>query len=265
MAIKRMSVGNREMKEKLVSIITPMHNAEKFVARTIESVQKQTYTDWEMIIVDDGSSDGSADIVQTYAKSDTRIHYKRLDQNAGVAQARNIAIQSAVGRYIAFLDSDDIWKPDKLRRQLALMQETGTMFCYTACGVIDEDGKESGRVRHVPERVAYKDLLKGNVIPCLTVLLDRKQLSQQGINVAMPLVPHEDYAAWLSILKQGVVADGINEILAEYRVNKKSVSANKLQAMKWTWQIYRKQEKLGLVKSMECFLGYLYQAGRKHI
>lgn len=253
------------MEMNKVSIITPMYNAQRYIAKTIESVQEQTYSDWEMIIVDDCSTDNSADIVQAYAKEDERICYIRLDKNEGVAYARNIAIQRANGRYLAFLDSDDIWNADKLRRQLVFMQEKKAVFCYTACNVIDANGEAIGKTRNVPSNVTYTELLKGNVIPCLTVLLDIKKLSEWGINISMPLIPHEDYAMWLSILKEGVVAEGMNEVLAEYRVGRSSISANKLKTMKWTFDIYWKYLKLGLGKSCRYFANYVLAAIRKRI
>lgn len=247
------------MEEKLVSIITPMYNAKAFIAETMESVLAQTYPYWEMIIVDDVSTDSCAEIVKAYAMKDSRIKYYKHQKNSGVAVARNTAIQKASGRYIAFLDSDDLWKANKLEKQLQFMKEKQVTFCYSDCEIINETGESTGKIRHVPEMQDYKKLLKGNAIPCLTVLIDRSRVSK----IEMPLIPHEDYAAWLSILKTGIVAYGQNEVLAKYRVNSTSLSGNKVQAAIWTWNIYRKQEKLGIIKSIYCFICYMLAAIKK--
>lgn len=247
------------MAEELVSIITPMYNAERFITKTIESVQAQTYQNWEMLIVDDMSVDKGAQIVQKYAGTDRRIRYIKHTRNGGVAKARNTALTEAKGRYIAFLDSDDIWKAGKLKTQIDFMRKKGAAFCFSACEVIDEQGKKTGKVRHVPAELTYKDLLKGNAIACLTVVLDREQID----DIRMLSIPHEDYAAWLDILKKGITAYGIDEVLAKYRVSNNSVSKNKLRAAKWTWDIYLKQQKLGFMRSCHCFICYLIAAIRK--
>lgn len=247
------------MVEGLVSVVTPMYNAEKFIAETIESVQAQTYQNWEMVIVDDVSTDGSSEIVKEYAKEDSRIRYLRHERNRGVSQARNTSLQAARGQYAAFLDSDDLWMPDKLEKQLTFMKKQGAAFCYSACRVIGQDGTPAGKTRYVPLSRNYRELLKGNVIPCLTVILDRSQVK----NIHMPDMPHEDYGAWLDILKTGITACGLNEVLAEYRVSGESVSGNKFAAAKWTWDIYRRQQGLGILKSCWCFGHYVVGAVRK--
>lgn len=244
------------MDRELVSVITPMYNAEKYIAQTIESVQAQTYENWEMLIVDDVSCDAGVEIVQGYMVKDPRIKYLKHEKNAGVAQARNTALKAAKGQYVAFLDSDDLWMTNKLEKQIRFMKEKKAVFCYSACEIMDEYGKSTGKVRNVPVKQQYKDLLKGNAIPCLTVILDRSQIG----NVEMPVIPHEDYAAWLNILKKGITAYGMDEVLAKYRVNNHSLSGNKLQAAKWTWDIYRKQQKLGVMKSCYCFVCYIIAA-----
>lgn len=249
------------MENELVSIITPVYNAQDTIAGTIESVQAQTCGNWEMILADDCSTDNSMEIMQSYAKKDSRIRLLVQKTNQGVAQARNAAIASAKGRFVAFLDSDDLWCPDKLEKQLAFMKQKQAAFCYTACDVIDEYGKQMGKVRFVPETADYNTLLKGNYIPCLTVVIDRKTIDIPS----MPSIPHEDYAVWLEILKAGHSAWGLNEVLARYRVNQHSVSSNKLKAAGWTWNIYRKNQKLSLIKSSYCFMSYLVRAVIKRI
>lgn len=251
---------NEEMTtESMVSIITPMYNAEKTIAQTIESVLHQTYQNWEMIIMDDCSSDQSASIVEEYLKQDPRIRYYREKANCGVAKVRNDAIAQAKGEYLAFLDSDDLWRAKKLDCQIRFMKENKVQFCYSACSVIDASGQTAGKVRNVPEVADYNKLLKGNFIPCLTVVLEKR------IMLEMPQIPHEDYATWLAILRSGKKAFGLNEVLADYRVNLSSVSANKWKAMKWTWSIYRYQEKLSYVKSCFYFVHYIMRAIRKRL
>lgn len=248
--------------ETLVSIITPMYNAKRFVALTIESVLAQTYTNWEMIIVDDCSTDDSAAIVKEYSNKDSRVKYFKLEKNSGIAKARNFALEMAKGRYVAFLDSDDIWKPQKLEKQLEFMNENGAHFCHSACDVIREDGTPTGQVRHIPFRVDYKGLLPGDCIACLTVVIDRKYIKDP----VMPYIHHEDYAAWLDVLKKyDEVALGLDEVLASYRVSANSKSGNKVKAAKWTWNIYRKYLKLPIVKSCYYFVGYAVKAVLKRM
>lgn len=244
---------------ELVSIITPMYNASRYIAHTIAAVQKQTYTNWEMIILDDLSEDDGPQIVQEYAAKDERIRYYRADEKCGVAKARNEAIQRAKGRYIAFLDSDDLWKPEKLEKQINFMKEKQSAFSFTACGVIDENGKSLNKVRHVPEQITYEELLHGNVIPCLTVIIDKEQVGE----IAMPQMGHEDYATWLTIIKELPEAHGMNETLGYYRVNRNSVSSNKARAVRWTWDIYRKNQKISVVKSAYYLAGHILQAMKK--
>lgn len=245
----------------LVSIITPMYNAKQYISETIESVIAQVYTNWEMIIVDDGSTDESPKVVQEYAKKDARIRYYRQQKNGGIAKARNTAIGYARGRYVAFLDSDDLWKPDKLQKQLVFMEKEGAHFSHTACGIIDGNGLVTGKVRHVPKTIDYKHLLRGNGIACLTVVIDRKYIDK----IAMPDIPHEDYAMWLDIMKRGEIAWGLDDELAEYRVAQHSVSNNKLRAAGWTWNIYRHYLQLPIWKAAESFICYMWKAVVKRV
>ena len=246
------------MIDGMVSVITPMYNAEKWIEKTIQSVQAQSYSCWEMIIMDDCSTDGSPEIVKSLQKQDSRIRYYRNGANSGVAMTRNQAISYAKGQYIAFLDSDDKWYPSKLERQIVKMQKEQIAFCYSACEVIDESGKRVN-IRNVPEKAGYKELLKGNAIPCLTVVLDRKQIPE----ISMPRMPHEDYAAWLKITGSGITAYGMNEVLAGYREAGSSVSSDKFQAMRWTWAIYRQFLGLSFAKACYCFCFYVINALKK--
>lgn len=238
-----------------------MYNASATIKDTIESVLAQTYKNWEMIILDDCSLDSSATIVEEYCKKDLRIKYVLSEINQGVCASRNKALKLASGELIAFLDSDDTWAADKLEKQCQFMRNNDIAFSYTACDVIDEKGVPTGQIRNVPKEIDYKGLLKGNCIPCLTVMIDRKKVNFDG----MPSVHHEDYAAWLSVLKTGIKAYGMNEVLAHYRVCNSSLSGNKFKAMKWTWDIYRKQENLGIIKSSYYFCNYVIKALLKRV
>lgn len=246
---------------ELVSIITPMYNAQKYIESTIASVQKQTYSNWEMIIVDDCSTDNSPDIVAKYAAEDNRIKYFRNKGRNGVAAARNEAMRIATGRYIAFLDSDDLWKPDKLQVQIEFMNTKGVHFCCTACNIIDRNGDFSGKIRYVPDKCDYKKLLKGNSVACLTVVIDRKYIQ----NMNMPSIPHEDYATWLDVCRTGETVYGINKVLASYRISNNSISNNKIKAATWTWNIYRNYLHISLIKSMYYFVCYVINAVVKRI
>ena len=243
----------------LVSIITPMFNAKKYISDTIDSVLSQTYNNWEMIIVDDCSTDGCNEIVLEYCNKDNRIKYIKNENNCGVAESRNKAIKYANGKYIALLDSDDIWKSQKIEKQVTFMQDGDKEFSFCACEIIDSDGNAISKVRRAVSRVDYKELLKGNTIPCLTVMIDMSRIKK----IEMPNIPHEDYVTWLNILRSGVVAYGLDEILASYRESNNSVSANKLKAMKWTWNIYRHELDLSFTSSIYYFANYIFNAYKK--
>lgn len=241
------------MKKNLVSIITPMYNSEKYIGITIESALNQTYKDWEMIIVDDCSSDNSPKIVKEYAKNDERIKYIKTDSNKGVSNARNIALKMANGQFISFLDSDDIWDEDKLKKQVDFMKKNKCTISFTAYELIDENNEKLNKIINVPKIVDYKTLLKGNILGCLTVMIDKSKLD---FEIKMSGVRHEDYVLWLSILKKGHIAYGINEVLAEYRKSSTSLSGNKIKSAMWTWKIYRNIEQIPLHKCIYYFINY---------
>ena len=165
------------MNYKLVSIITPSYKSEKFISQTIESVLGQTYQNWEIIIVDDVSPDNSNKIIEEYSKKDSRIKLIKLEKNSGAAVARNIAIEESKGRYIAFLDADDIWKPEKLEKQIEFMRKNNYAFTYTAYEKVDENGVVFGKIG-VPLKVSYNQLLRTCVIGCLTAVYDREKLAK---------------------------------------------------------------------------------------
>ncbi len=243
------------MHNEVVSIITPAFNSSHFIRQTIESVQAQTYEHWEAIIVDDCSQDNTCEIVKEKAKKDDRIRLIRLPQNVGPAVSRNTAIEAAKGRYIAFLDCDDIWVPEKLEKQLDFMEKNESAFSYTAYETINEYGTVMGKKIGVPEIIDYRGLLLTCVIGCLTVIYDTRKIGK----LYMPDIPKgQDYALWLKILKKCSFAHGLNERLALYRVRSSSISRNKLAKAKYQWKIYRDIEKLPLFKSIYYFFNYAY-------
>lgn len=241
----------------LVSIITPTYNSAATIADTIQSVIVQSYSDWEMIIVDDASADNTIDIVKQLQHKESRISLVQLDSNAGAAFARNTAIKLAKGRYIAFLDSDDCWKASKLSKQIHFMQSNGLSFSFTAYEKVNEYNEYIGDVG-VPETVDYPTLLKSNIIGCLTAIYDTKYIGK----VYMPEIrTRQDYGLWLDILKNHtVVAYGLNEVLATYSVRSDSISSNKKKAAFNTFKLYRDIEELGSIKSVYYFYHYSLRA-----
>ncbi|QIZ10387.1 glycosyltransferase family 2 protein [Priestia megaterium] len=248
--------------EAAVSIITPTYNASKFITETIHSVKEQTFTNWEMIIVDDCSSDNTVDIVKQEMVHDSRIKLFELKENSGPANARNRAIAAAKGNYLAFLDSDDLWLPQKLERQVVFMEENDLAFSYTDYRIMNENGEKTDVVFRVPPKLEYKSLLKNTMIGTLTVLLDKRKV---GV-VQMPLYRDcsEDFGLWLSILSKGIHAYGLNEELAIYRKCVHSLSSNKLKSAQKTWNTYRKVQKINIAAALWYFVNYSLHAFKKH-
>lgn len=236
----------------LVSIITPLFNGSAFLERTIQSVLSQTYINWELIIVDDCSQDDSLTIAESYGKQDIRIKVIQLERNSGAAVARNTAIEAAQGRYIAFLDSDDLWKPEKLEKQIGFMLRNDVAFSYTAYEKINESGDVFGFMG-VPEKVSYKQLLKTCVIGCLTAIYDTKVLGK----IYMPTTTkREDYATWLNVLKKVGYAYGLTLPLAQYRVYANQTSGKKASMAKENWRLYRDLENLNIFQASYYFSNY---------
>ncbi len=230
----------------LVSIIMPNYNGARFLSESIESVLNQTYKNWELIFVDDCSTDNSLEMVMSY--NDERIRVIKNQKNSGAAITRNNAIKQAKGRWIAFLDSDDKWKEEKLEKQLKFMIENNYSFTFTHYQVVNGQGEEITVFKPKKNEYDYKTICKHCYIGCLTVIYDKEKLGE----VLMPpeAVKREDFACWLSILKTGVNAVCLHEDLATYRVHNGSVSSNKLKIVKYHWNVYRKIEKLNFFKSM---------------
>ncbi|MCR4673922.1 MAG: glycosyltransferase, partial [Lachnospiraceae bacterium] len=252
------------LEDNLVSIITPLYNAKAYIEETIKSVLSQTYKEWEMIIVDDGSTDGSFELVKEFIDSlssdeKRKFHLLQNEKNSGITETRNRGLKEAKGRYIAFLDSDDLWDEEKLEKQLRYLKDTEAAFCFTQCRIIDENGIFTGRFRKVPVTAEYETLLMDNYIPCLTVLADRSVIPTE--HLMMPNIRHEDYAAWLNVLRDSSVkAVGMQETLASYRVNISSTSGNKIEAAKWHWQVLRHQEKINFLRSIKYMFSYIFKA-----
>ena len=236
----------------LVTIITPSYNSSIFILKTLKSVTSQSFDNWEMIIVDDCSSDNSVEVIQSFADQDPRIKLIQLAENSGAAVARNTAIEAAKGHYIAFLDSDDAWLPNKLEKQIAFMQENNYPFTYAAYDKVNESDEVFGHVG-VPDKVTYSDLLKSCSIGCLTAMYDTEFFGK----VYMPLIrKRQDLGLWLKLLKKTKYAYGLNETLGLYKVRSDSISANKKSAALFTWRLYREVEKINLLKAIYYFSHY---------
>ncbi|MFP9136003.1 glycosyltransferase family 2 protein [Devosia sp. XGJD_8] len=247
------------MIEDLVSIVTPAYKAEGYVAETIRSVQAQSYRNWEMLIVEDGSPDKTAEVVASYAETDLRIRLIR-QVNSGPAMARQKALDHAQGRYIAFLDSDDLWLPEKLATQLAFMTAQDAVLSFTGFRRINADGTETGRLISAPATLNYHSLLGNTAIATSTVIIDR----QKSGPFNMTKTYYDDFVLWLGILKRGHLARGLDADLMRYRVLGLSVSRNKWRSMRMVWKTYRDIERLSLVRSAFAFARYAWNAWWKY-
>ncbi|MBE5749322.1 MAG: glycosyltransferase family 2 protein [Clostridiales bacterium] len=234
------------MSEKLVSIITPTYNCAKFIARTLDSVKAQTYQNWEMIIVDDRSQDNTKEIVEEYMKNDSRIQYHLLDENSGAAVARTTAMKLAKGSYMAFLDSDDIWLPDKLERQIKWMNDNGYAFSCTAYEQIDEEDNLLNRTIKTIKKTNYNRLLLDCPVGNSTVVYDVEKMGKFEVpNIRK----RNDDALWLQMLKKEKYIWGMPDVLMQYRIRKNSISSNKLKVIKYHWILYREIEHLSVIRS----------------
>lgn len=252
------------MKEKHpdVSVITPVHDSEKFISDAITSVLEQKFTDWEMILADDCSTDHSLEICRRFAARDSRIRVVELDRHSGPAGARNTAIRAASGRYIAFLDSDDFWHPDKLDLQLDLFKRTEAPLVYSAYEIIDERNLNKHKIISVPSSIDYYGLLNATVIATVTAVYDTARVGK----VMMPdILKRQDYALWLKILRKGGKACAVTRPLAWLRKRQGSVSSNKLSAMRYTWMVYRGLENLSFLRSVYHFSNYAARAFIKNL
>jgi len=220
----------------LISVIMPAYNAEKTIEAAICSVLAQTYKNFELIIIDDCSSDATAEIIEKYVNEKHSIRICRNDCNRGIAFSRNTGIESAKGEWVAFLDSDDMWRKDKLRKQMDFIRETGAVISYTASAFIDAAGHPCGYTLPAQYRMNYKDLLRHNLMSCSSVIVRRDIMLKTRMSDGMI---HEDYAAWLQILRETTFAFGLNEPLLTYRVSKNSWSGNRLKSARMIFETYK--------------------------
>ncbi len=244
-----------------VSIVVPVYNAQSCIADTIMSVLEQTYTDYELLLIDDGSDDRSCDIINEYTCEKVRLLSN--EEGKGAAGARNTGIKAASGRYIAFIDADDLWLKDKLMKQTEFMKNRNAAFSFTGYEFADERGNGLGRIVRVPEEITYKEALKNTTIFTSTVMFDMNVLKKEDI--LMPHVKSEDTATWWQVLKKGYRAYGLDESLTLYRRMGSSLSSNKLEAIRRIWNLYRKTEKLGLLTSLYCFIFWAVRAVARRV
>jgi teichuronic acid biosynthesis glycosyltransferase TuaG len=237
-----------------VAVIMPCHNGRRTLEQSVRSLQSQTFTDWQLVFVDDGSTDGSSQIIADIAAEDPRIHVITNSAASGASSARNRALEATRARYIAFLDCDDLWLPRKLEVELAAMQKERAVLVCAPYEIMDEEGTPIGHVPASPGKITYSGVLGYNPIGCLTVLLDRSLCGD--IRFDTTLVTSEDYLLWLQVLKSGKPAFCVDETLAMYRVHSKSLSSNKMAAAKRRWRVYREFERLGLLESSYWFVRY---------
>lgn len=244
------------MRTPLVSVITPTYNTEAFISDTIDSVRAQSYTNWELVLVDDASSDRTVEILNSYAAIDDRIKVHILETNSGAAIARNTAIENASGAYIAFLDADDLWKPEKLTKQIAFMQEKNIAVSFTSYELMDEAGRSLGKMVKALPKVNFSKMLKSNYIGNLTGIYDAEELGK----VYMPNIrKRQDWALWLTLVQKVGFAYSLEAPLSRYRVRENSISSNKLNLLKYNYTIYRKALKFGAFKSTVYLLRFLIE------
>lgn len=246
--------------EGLVSIVTPAYRAAPFIGETIRSVLAQTYTDFEILIVDDCSPDDTAAVVEGARSGDSRIRLLRQKRNGGPAAARNRALSEARGRWIAFLDSDDLWLPRKLELQLPFHRAHGAKISCTDFCRIDDGGARTGHRIAAPTRLDYRQLLCNTGMPTSTVLVDRALTG----DFEMKATHCDDYACWLDLLRPGGIAVGLHEDLMRYRVRRSSQSRDKVRHSRHVWQTYRDVERLGLLQSSWSFAHYAVRGFLKY-
>lgn len=245
-----------------VSIIIPIYNAENFLEDTINSVKNQTYKNWELILVNDKSTDNSKKIAKKYLNKN--IKWIDLEENSGAAIARNKGISAATGDYLCFLDADDFWDEDKLEKQVKFMEKNNYDFTFTSYQFVDEKGAKNGKKVIVPIKINYKEALKNTTISTSTVMFNMKKLSKEDIY--MPnLRRGQDTATWWKVLKKIDYAYGLKDVFSYYRRTKGTLSSNKIIALKRTWNLYRNVEKLSVLKSLYYFMFYCLNAIKRRI
>lgn len=258
-------------RQVMISVIIPVHNAEKFIKETIDCVRAQSYGDWELLLIEDGSTDRTMDIMAAYLEKlkDERIRLKKREirtpeeKTFGAARARNLGLSLAQGRYIAYLDADDRWRADKLELELAFLQEKNAGFVFTGYEFGDENAKGTGKVVHVPETLTYKQALANTTIFTSTVMIDTEKIEKSLLG--MPCIKSEDTASWWKILKSGVTAYGLDENLVVYRRAGNSLSSNKIEALRRIWNLYRQAAGLSVFASACHFVPWAYRAIKRRM
>jgi teichuronic acid biosynthesis glycosyltransferase TuaG len=244
-----------------VSVVMPAYNVKAYLEEAVRSVMNQSFQDWELVVVDDASTDETPNILQALAGEEPRLVVERLAKNCGVGYCRNRALELAKGRFVAFLDSDDRWHPEKLARQLAFMQKKESPFTFTAYEVISATGDWLSLAPPVPEQMNYHQLLGNSLIGCSTVILDREQIGE----VRFPeMRTRQDFALWCTLLRDGRTASGLGDVLTQYRLSPSGISKNKWKGARQHWRVYREYLGLGLFKATRHFISYAWNASRKH-
>ncbi|MFV8368812.1 glycosyltransferase family 2 protein [Flavobacterium sp. LB2R40] len=242
------------MEKPLVSIITPSFNSEKFILETMKSILNQTYKNWEMIIVDDCSTDQTVSIIKEISKQDNRIKLFQLETNSGTGIARNTALDKATGKYISFLDADDLWKPQKLERQMEFLKQYNLPFTFSFYECINEAGQSLNKRIEAPLNLSFRQLFFCNYVGNLTGIYEVKYFGKIPISA---IRKRQDWMLWLTILKKIRTAQPIPESLAYYRIRENSISAFKYELLKHNFAVYRTFHRLNLVVSMLCMVGFL--------
>lgn len=247
-----------------VSVLMPTYNSKKYVDAAVSSVIKQTYTDWELIVVDDCSWDGTYELIERLALNDSRIRLLRHKVNSGAGLARTKALNNATGRFISYLDADDIWYPNKLERQLDFMLSNKIAFSCASYEVIDDLGKPLNKYVYMKPKVDYVGFLTNNLLQTVGIMADTNLMDKALLEMP-PLKRRQDAATWLQVLKSGQVNYGMQEVLCQYRRTANSLSSNKLRAVQGVWSLYRKIERLPLMFSCYCFVRYAFVAVWKRV
>ncbi len=243
------------MAEPLVSVIMPSYNSERHIAEAIASVQAQTLPDWELLVSDDCSTDSTREVVAGIAEGDPRVRLFPLEENGGAAAARNNSLAHARGRYVAYLDSDDLWLPEKLERQLAFMRERGAGFSCASYEVVGEGGEPLGRTVRMLDECDYMGFLTHNLLQTVGIVADTSVVDR-SLLVMPPLRRRQDAATWLQVLRAGHTCRGVPEVLGRYRRVAGSLSSDKVKAARGVWHLYREVERLPLRTSLYCFARY---------
>lgn len=240
---------------ELVSVVIPVYNAEKFIRDTVASIKSQTYDNYEVLLVDDGSTDNTMSVLKDIENDKFKI---LKSDGKSAACARNTGIKAANGRYIAFIDADDLWDPDKLSKQIKFMEENDAAFSFTGYEFADENGVSVHKIVSVPHTITYKQALKNTTIFTSTVIFDMSKLTKD--DVYMPSIKSEDTATWWRLLRNGVKAYGLNESLTLYRRSGSTLSSDKMEAIRRIWNLYRNAEKLSVPYSAYCFMFWALRA-----